>query len=623
MMQTQLTLDRLLVRAQTLHKDKEVVSRLADGRIHRYTLPDFYQRTVRLMSALRRLGVRPGDRVASFGWNSYRHLELYYAVPVLGAILHTINIRLSPDQISYLIDHAEDRILFVDRSLLPVVAPLLPKLRSLEQVIVMDDHPTDPAPLPDNALDFDEVLASGELREDFPALDEQQGATLCYTSGTTGVLKGVLYSHRSIVLHAMAIGMVDGLALSGADCALQLVPMFHVNGWGMPYSALFGGTKLVFPGSQTIGAPVAELIANERVTIAAGVPSIWFVLHRILKSGKYDISSLKRVVIGGAAAPKSLIESYVKDFGVQFLQCWGMTETSPLGANSRLQPFMRAWPEARQFAQLARQGQPAPLVELKIVDEHNQPVPPDGATMGELLVRGPWVTQSYFRHDQSPTTSDGWLRTGDVATLDEYGYMAITDRKKDLIKTRGEWLSSVEMENSAMGYPPVLEAAVVGRPDQVRDEAVVIFVVIRPEHVGKVTALDIATHLRAHFQGWQVPKLDDIHFVDSIPKTSVGKFDKRALRERRIAIAIDVSLIKGARRVAATSSNISTTGLFVLTDDTSFALGDVVTIVLLLPKKEAFNEYRSQARIVRRADDGYGIELVDADPELLEAVAAL
>jgi fatty-acyl-CoA synthase len=535
MMADQLTLDRLIQRARTLHRDTEVVSRLADRTVHRYSYGDCYPRVLRLMNALRRLGIKPGDRVASFAWNSYRHLELYFAVPALGAVLHTINVRLSASQIEYLANHAEDRVLFVDRSLVASIAAVRPQLRTVEHVVVMDDHAPDAPPAPGGAIDYEDLLADAGETEEFPALSEECAATLCYTSGTTGVLKGVMYSHRSAYLHALALCAADSLAVSMADSVLQVVPMFHVNAWGLPHAACLTGAKQVLPGPHLLGPPIAELVQAERVTVAAGVPSIWHVLQRTFRSGHYDISSFQRIMIGGSAAPRALIESYTRDFGIQMLHAWGMTEVSPVGTVNRLRPFMAEWPEDRRFQQLAKQGPPAPLVEMKIVDDTGREQPRDGTSIGELLVRGPWIARQYYREDGAearPVTADGWLRTGDIASIDPYGYMAIADRKKDLIKTRGEWLSSVEMENAAMGHPAVLEAAVIGRPDDVRGEAVVLFVVPVPERTDAVGAAEVAAYLRERFQSWQVPRLGDIHFVDALPKTSVGKFDKVALRAK-------------------------------------------------------------------------------------------
>jgi fatty-acyl-CoA synthase len=478
--------------------------------------------------------------VASFAWNSYRHLELYLAVPSLGAVLHTINIRLSAPQIEYLANHAEDRVVFVDRSLLPAVAPVRPRMSTVEHLVVMDDNAPEAPPLPEGALDYEALLAGGDELDDFPRLGEHDAAALCYTSGTTGVLKGVLYSHRSIFLHAMGMCMADTLAFGMNDAMLLVVPMFHVNGWGLPYAACLVGAKLVFPGPHVLGPPVAEQLRDEQITIAAGVPSVWYVLHRVLRSGNYDISRFQRILVGGSAAPRALIESYARDFGVQILHAWGMTEVSPVGTLNRLQPFMRDWPQERQYDQLAKQGPPCSLIEIKVVDENGREQPHDGTSIGELLVRGPWVARQYFREDNETSklvTADGWLRTGDVATIDEYGYMAITDRKKDLIKTRGEWLSSVEMENAAMGHEAILEAAVVGRPDDVRGEAVVLFVVPHAERKDSLDAGQVVAYLRERFEAWQVPKQQDVHFIDALPKTTVGKIDKRALRARLAAAA--------------------------------------------------------------------------------------
>jgi fatty-acyl-CoA synthase len=533
MMQDQLTIDRLLQRARTLHVGKEVVSRMADKSLHRYAYADFYRRVLRLMNALRRLGIKPGDRVASFAWNTYRHLELYFAVPSIGAVLHTINIRLSGQQIEYLANHAEDRLLFVDRSLLPCITPVRSRLTTVEHLVVMEDLAPEGAPIPEGALDYEQLLAGADEAEDFLELSEERAAVLCYTSGTTGVLKGVLYSHRSIFLHAMGMCMADSMALGMSDSVLLIVPMFHVNGWCLPYAACLTGAKLVLPGQHLLGAPIAELLQDERITFAAAVPSVWYALHRVLRSG-YDLSSFQRILVGGSAAAQALIESYARDFGVQMLHAWGMTEVSPLGTVNRLQPYMRDWPEERRFQQLAKQGVPSSLVQIKIVDEAGREQPHDGTSIGELLVRGPWVARGYFREEgeAGPVTADGWLRSGDVATIDEHGYLSITDRKKDLIKTRGEWLSSVEMENAAIGHAGILEAAVVGRPDELRGEAVVLFVVPAPERKDSIEAGEVAAYLRERFQSWQVPRLTDIHFIDALPKTTVGKIDKRALRAR-------------------------------------------------------------------------------------------
>ncbi|MBI3394522.1 MAG: long-chain fatty acid--CoA ligase [Spirochaetia bacterium] len=536
MMDYPLTIDRILMRAERNFPEQEIISRLADGSTHTYTYGDFYWRTIRLMNALRGLGVKPGDRVATFAWNGFLHMELYFAVPALGAVLHTLNIRLFPEQLEYIVNHAEDSLLFVDKSLIKPVAALAPKFKTVQRYVIMDDKGPDPeVPLP-NPLDYEDLLAGADATKPaFEPFDENSAAGLCYTSGTTGEPKGVLYSHRSIFLHAMGISMLDSLAVSGRDTILPVVPMFHVMSWGIPFAACLTGAKLVLPGSQLVGKPLAEMIEKYKVTLAAGVPTIWNVLYQHLKKEKHDVSSLRAMVVGGSAAPLSMIEAYQKDFGVKILHAWGMTETSPLGTAGVLKKSMDDWSPENQLRQRAKQGAGVPLVELKLIDESGAEQPWDGESVGELHVRGPWIASQYYRPESkeasAPFTQDGWFGTGDMATIDQYGYMEISDRKKDLIKTRGEWISSVEMENMVMSLESVLEAAVVGRPDDVRGEAPVVFVVPFPDHKASFDSKIVRDLLSEKFAHWQVPKSADIRVVDAIPKTSVGKFDKKALRK--------------------------------------------------------------------------------------------
>ncbi|MCE9598117.1 MAG: long-chain fatty acid--CoA ligase [Spirochaetia bacterium] len=510
MMNYELTIDRILMRAEKMFPEQEIVSRLADGSIHRYTYGDFFKRTLRLMNALRELGVKPGDRVATFAWNSYRHMEIYFAVP--------------------------DKFIFVDKSLSALVSAQKDKFKTVKNYIVMDDkHPAPLADLP-NPLDYETLLAGSKETIDFPSIKEDTAAGMCYTSGTTGEPKGVLYSHRSIFLHAMGISMADSLAISGRDVILPVVPMFHVMSWGIPFACCLTGAKPVFPGSQLIGKPLAELLEQERVTLAAGVPTIWNVLLQHLQKEKHDLSSIRAMIVGGSAAPRAMIEAYEKQFGISILHAWGMTETSPLGTVSRLKGFMEDWSEDKQYKQRSKQGVAVPLVEVKIVDDEGKELPWNGTESGELFVRGPWIASSYYKSEtpsgDAAFTSDGWFGTGDVATIDATGFMEITDRKKDLIKTRGEWISSVEMENMIMSFNGVLEAAVVGRPDDVRGEVPVAFITLVPEKKDSVTAKQIHDLLSDKFAHWQLPKLTDIRFVDAIPKTSVGKFDKKVLRKQ-------------------------------------------------------------------------------------------
>jgi len=534
-----LTLDRILVRAQRNFPEQEIVSRLADGSLHRYTYGEFYTRTLKLMQALRRLGVKPGDRVATFAWNSYRHMELYFAVPALGAVLHTLNIRLFPEQLVYIVNHAEDQFIFCDKSLMKPLADLAAQFKTVKQFIVMDDHSPEANLKLKCMTDYEALIENESAVEKFSQFDENTAAGMCYTSGTTGEPKGVLYSHRSIFLHAMGISMSDTLAVSGRDTILPVVPMFHVMSWGIPFAACLTGAKMVYPGSQLIGKPIAELIEQEKVTLAAGVPTIWNVLLQHLKKDKADISSLRAMVVGGSAAPPAMIAAYEKEHGVQILHAWGMTETSPLGSVANLKPYMHKWGADALLKQRAKQGQVVPLVEARIVDDAGKELAWDGKASGELQVRGPWIASSYYNIESKDAaiafTADGWFGTGDVARIDEHGFIEITDRKKDLIKTRGEWLSSVEMENTAMAFQGVAEAAVVGRPDDVRGEAAVLFVTPLPDKKDTFDLKALHAFLGEKFAHWQVPKLIDIHIIDTIPKTSVGKFDKKVLRGRLLS----------------------------------------------------------------------------------------
>jgi fatty-acyl-CoA synthase len=535
MMDYQLTIPSILRRARDVHPHKTIVTKMNDESIHTETYGQFYRRTRQLMDALRRAGIKPGDRIGTAGMNHYRHLEVYFAAPSMGAVLHTINVRLFPEQLIYIINNAGDRIIFVDKSLTKMIAAQIDQIKGVERFVIMDDlEAGEAAPLP-GAMDYEDFLATGDLAaadvEDTYSVNENDAAGLCYTSGTTGNPRGVVYSHRSIYLHSMAICMADTLGVSERETILPVVPMFHVNAWGIPFAAVMTGAKLVLPGKHLLGAALASFLEQEKVTMAAGVPTIWNVLLQHLRKNKHDLSSLHTMVVGGSAAPKAMIEAYDKEFGIRILHAWGMTELSPVGTVSRLRKEMEDWPYEKQLAMRSKQGPPVAGIEIRAIDDEGRDVPADGKTPGELVVRGPWVTGSYFGIDAPESfTADGWFRTGDVVTIDEFGYVTITDRKKDLIKTRGEWVSSVEMEGLVLAVPGVLEAAVVARPDDVRGEAPVIFIVAREgETVEKRAVIE---ELKKHFAHWQLPHLDDVHIVDAIPKTSVGKFDKKALRAR-------------------------------------------------------------------------------------------
>lgn len=532
MMHYPLTLPGILRRARDVHPRNEIVSCLNDESMHRYTYGEFYQRTVRLMNGLKKLGIRPGDRVGTIAMNHHMHLELYFAAPCMGAVLHTINVRLFPEQLTYIINHAKDRVIFVDRSLTKILAAYIHEIPHVEHFIIMDDRdPEEPFALP-RSMAFDELLHSGEVDESvIPDIDENAAAGMCYTSGTTGHPKGVVYSHRSIWLHSQAICCADTLAVGERETILPVVPMFHVNAWGIPFAAVMTGAKLVFPGKHLLGHALASLLEKEKVTMTAGVPTIWNVLYQHLKKTKHDLSSLHTLVVGGSAAPPAMIEGFQKDFGLRVLHAWGMTETSPVGTVARLRRSMDGMDEATSISMRSRQGPPVAGIEVRIVDDEGNDVPPDGKTSGELIVRGPWVAGSYhgIAADEAFRPA-GWFRTGDVATMDEYAFVQITDRKKDLIKTRGEWLSSIEMEGLILKVPGVLEAAVVARPDDLRGEAPVVFLVARDgETIEKRAVID---ELKKYFAHWQLPHVDDIRMTNAIPKTSVGKFDKKVLRAR-------------------------------------------------------------------------------------------
>jgi fatty-acyl-CoA synthase len=533
MMDWPLLVPNILRRAGQFYPEKEIVSRWADGTPHRITYGELEVRVHRLMNALRMLGIRHGDRVATLAWNSHRHLELYFAVPSIGAVLHTINFRLSREQLRYIVNHAQDRLIFVDRSVAALATAMQPEWPGVERYVLMDDRCPAPPSLPSPAVDYEELMASASERAEFPALDEKTAAGMCYTSATTGDPKGVVYSHRSTFLHAMAGGLADAGGISEKEVALPAVPMFHVNAWGWPYACTMVGAKQVFPGSGLLGQPLAELLEAERVTVSAGVPTIWALLYQHLKEKTYDLSSLHTLLVGGSAASRAMIENFRRDFGIRVLHAWGMTETSPMGTISWLKREMLDWPDERQLDVRVKQGIPVPCVEVRILGENGEDLPWDGEHVGELAVRGPWVASSYNNNPEAGAafTADGWFRTGDMANIDRYGYVQLSDRKKDLIKRKGEWISSVDMENCVLGHPGVLEAAVVARPDPVCDELPAVLIVRRNDPDHPVEPQDIIDLLARKFAKWQLPLPEDILFVEALPKTGVGKIDKKVLRK--------------------------------------------------------------------------------------------
>jgi fatty-acyl-CoA synthase len=507
MMDRPLLIRDIATRVERLYPDREIVSRTHEG-VERSTYGEVVARARRLASSLQKLGVKPGDRVATFGWNSRRHLELYLAVPSMGAVLHTLNIRLFKDDLSYIVGHAEDKVIFLDASL----ADVMPRFETVEHEVLMPDAEGDR----DGALDYEQLVADGDEGFEFPDLDERTAAAMCYTSGTTGRPKGVLYSHRSTVLHAIGSNQADGLGISRLDSVMPVVPMFHVNAWGLPYIATNAGARLVLPGPRMAPGDLAELIETEKVTFTAGVPTIWQGMLRLDPAP--DLSSLKEIVCGGSAVPEALIRGFEERFGVPIVQAWGMTETSPLASISRPGPDAPE-DEDEQLKLRATQGRVVPLVDFTIDEEAG----------GELLVRGPWVASAYYEDDsQKEKFEGGWLRTGDVAEVVDGAFIKLVDRTKDLVKSGGEWISSVELENVVMGHPKVMEAAVVAVPDEQWGERPCACVV--PCEGEDLDADELRGYLAERVAKWWVP--ERIEFIEEVPKTSVGKFDKKVLRKR-------------------------------------------------------------------------------------------
>ncbi|PJN86701.1 long-chain fatty acid--CoA ligase [Bacillus sp. mrc49] len=530
MMDTPLIMTQIIERAEKYFSKKEVVSR-TDGGIHTYTYAEIAARTRRLASVLGKFGIKTGDRVGTLAWNHHRHLEAYFAIPCSGAVLHTINMRLSPQHVSYIVNSAKDRLLLIDPDVIPLLEAIKDELPTVEGYIVM----TDKAELPETSLSplyhYESLLAEGNPKQPFiEDLDENAPAGICYTSATTGNPKGVVYSHRGILLHAIALGLADSTAISERDVALPVVPMFHVNAWGMPFASVWFGTKMVLPGPYFTPKILAELIESEKVTIAAGVPTIWLGLLKELEETSHDTSSIRAVLCGGSAAPKSMIKAFEQKLGIPFLHAYGMTETSPLVFISKPKSYQEGLPEDELYELKAKQGLVAPMIEIKVVGPDGE-VSPDGKEMGELLIRGPWIADEYFQDERTEDTfKDGWLYTGDVVTIDEEGFVKIVDRTKDLIKSGGEWISSVDLENALMAHEGIFEAAVIAVPHEKWQERPIACVVLKDAYKGQVTEENIIEFLKPQFAKWWLP--DEVVFLDEIPKTGVGKFLKRALRDQ-------------------------------------------------------------------------------------------
>jgi fatty-acyl-CoA synthase len=525
-----LTIGLLLRHGQTVHGGSEVVTFQGDES-RRASYAEVAARAGRLAGALARLGIGSGDRVGTFCWNTQEHLESYLAVPCMGSVLHTLNIRLFPEQLTYVVNHAEDRVVFVDDSLVPLLAKVAPDLKTVERYVVVGSG--DAAPLEDAAagadvLRYEDLLAAESGDFTWPDVNERAAAAMCYTSGTTGNPKGVVYAHRSTVLHSMAACMSTGLALSEHDRVLPIVPMFHANAWGIPYAGWMAGADFLMPGRFLQAEPLARFIEHERPTFAGAVPTIWNDVLRYSQDHPVDLSSFRMIVCGGSAVPRSLMEGFEAAHGVKIVQAWGMTETSPLAAIAY--PPAGCEP-ADEMDWRVQTGRVVPGVELRIVDDSGTPLPWDGDAVGEIEVRGPWITGSYYREPSPEKFDDGWLRTGDVGTVNERGFVQITDRAKDVIKSGGEWISSVELENHLMAHPDVLEASVIGVPDPKWEERP-LACVVRKEGSSR-SAEDLRAYLAGKVAEWQLP--ERWAFVDEVPKTSVGKFDKKVLRARHAA----------------------------------------------------------------------------------------
>lgn len=528
MMASPLTITTLMVHGERVFGDSEIVSVTADNPRHRYSYKAAFSRCRQLANALQRLGLEAGDIIGTLAWNDYRHFELYYGVSCSGMVCHTINPRLFPEQVHYIINHAEDKCLFTDVVFLPLLEKLQPALSSVRAIVVLCDEATMPATTLDNVYCYETLLAAENDQFDWPDLDEHQAAALCYTSGTTGNPKGVLYSHRATVLHAMGAATPNVMDVSDQDVVMPIVPMFHANAWGLPYGAVMMGSKLVFPGAKMAdGEVLTALINEEKVTLSAGVPTIWMALLKHAAQSGETLEPLKRVIIGGAACPLSIMEEFEEKHQVYSHAGWGMTEMSPLGSyNPTLD--REALGEAQYAKMRVKAGRCIYGVEMKIVDDDNQPLPWDGEAFGSLKVRGPWICSGYFKSDKPALDADGWFDTGDVATIDEQGFMQITDRSKDVIKSGGEWISSIELENAAVNHPAVEEAAVIGLFHEKWTERPLLLVVKTPGT--ELSREQMLAWFKGKVADWWIP--NDCLFVDELPHTATGKLSKKELRDR-------------------------------------------------------------------------------------------
>jgi acyl-CoA synthetase (AMP-forming)/AMP-acid ligase II len=520
-----LLISSLISFADRFHGSTEIVSRTIEGPIHRYTLRDAHRRARQLAKALKRLGVAQADRIGTLAWNGFRHFEIYFATSGMGAVCHTINPRLFREQIVYIINHAEDQYVFFDLTFAPLVAELKPQCQKVRGWVAMTDRAHMPKDVPD-AVCFEELVAAENEDFTWPELEEDAASSLCYTSGTTGNPKGVLYSHRSTVLHSYGAALPDAMNLSAKDVVLPVVPMFHANAWGLPYACLLVGAKMVFPGAALDGKSLFELFEGEKVTFSAGVPTVWLGLLQFMAETNHRFTTLKRTVIGGSACPPAMIRAFETEHGVEVLHAWGMTEMSPLGTVAQLKATHQHKSLEDRLAVKSKQGRAIFGVDLKIVDSAGKDLPWDGKAFGDLLVRGPWIAKGYFKGEGGDPLRDGWFPTGDVATIDSEGYIQITDRSKDVIKSGGEWISSIELENVAVAHPAVAEAAVIGVHHPKWDERPLLIVQRKPG--AQVTREELLSFYKDKVAKWWIP--DDVVFVDSLPHTATGKLLKTKLR---------------------------------------------------------------------------------------------
>ena len=532
MMNTPLLLTNFMQHAARYYPTKEIVSVYATGTF-RYTYADWYKRTSQLAGALRSLGIKKGDRVASFSLNNHRHMELYFGVPCMGAVLHTLNIRLSTENLVYIINHAQDRILFIDEDVYFLIEPFKDQLKTIEKYVIMSQSGVMPQTTLSPVVLYDDLIKDFPETYDFPIdRDENEPCLICYTSATTGDPKGVVYSHRGLVLHSFATGVA--LGVQETDCSLHIVPMFHANAWGAPFACTMRGLKQVLPGRQILDmATLCRIIAEEKITFSCGVPTIWIMLHSYLESGgAHDFSSIRYLFSGGSAMPRHLIESYEKKYGVMMAQGYGATETSPVVTLSVPKSSMETMSIDEKIDIRATAGMPIPGLDVRLVNtETGKDVHMDGKEMGEILVRGPWIASEYYKDPRQTaiTFPDGWFHTGDIGTMSKDGYISLVDRTKDLIKSAGEWISSIDLENAIMGFSKVLEAAVISLPDEKWQERPLACVVPQPDAADNITKEEIQDYLKDKVAKWWIP--DEIVFMQELPKTSVGKFNKKKLRE--------------------------------------------------------------------------------------------